>query len=391
MTNPTANPLGAGGDVTIAAQKIGAILRAEPQGQPAPDNSAPPVQEANPQANQADPRAPVKVTMLKDPTTGRFVKAEPETAEEVTPEPEVADDTATEGTETAETTEPASDTEELADSIEGLAKQLGMEPDELSDHLKATIKINGEERRANLKELIAGYQKGEDYSRKTAALAEEKRAFESERSAITEQRERIASQIQPFLQQLESMVVNDEHHLKQLLEEGDLLGYERAKVAAEQRRAAHDTAQREMQRIESERASEARQKLERDVAENEHKLGELRPEWAKDPEKGKKEIASIRQYLKDKGVPSEAADILYDATSIIIAENSMKYEQLLKEKASKLNEAKLAPKKFQRAGPAKPAVDPAKQVHRANLNRLRKTGSVKDAAAAFRSGGFLSG
>jgi hypothetical protein len=388
MSTGSANPLGAAGDLTKAATAIGAILRPEPQGQPKKETQAPAVQEANPSTDHGDTSAPVKVTMLKDPKTGRFVKAEPETEENTRDEGE--DVQSEPETQTAQPTEQ-SDSEELADTAAGLAAQLGLSEDELLDHLKLTVKVNGEEKPANLRELRNGYQMESDYRTKTAALADEKRAFESERSAITQQRDHYASQLQPFLQQLESLVADDSAHLQQLLQEGDLLGFERAKAAAEQRRVARDTAKQELSRIDEQRQSEARQKLERDVADNERKLGELRPDWAKDPEKGKKEIASIRQYLKGKGMPGEMVDTIYDANSLIIAEQSMKYEQLLAEKSSRLNEVKLAPKKFLRAGPAKPAVDPVKQVHRANLQKLRRSGNMKDAALALRSGGFLNG
>lgn len=388
MSAPTANPLGAGGDTTKAAVQIGALLRGEPKGQPAPE-AAPPVQEANPQGSQPNPAQPVEVTMLKDPATGRFVKrAEPETAEDNTPEPEAEQ---AEGEETAETTEPASDSEELADSIEGLAKQLGMEPDELSDHLKATIKINGEERRANLKELIAGYQKGEDYSRKTAEVAAQRKAVEAEAAAYQQQRDHLSSQLQPLVSQLESLVAEDDARIQAAIRDGDIIELERAKIQAEQRRASLDAAKREQGRLEDQRQSEARAKLEREVADNERLLGEKRPEWVKDPERGREAISKIRSYLKAEGVPGEVADSLYDAGSILIAEKAMKWDLLQKDKPGKLNEVKLAPKKFQRAGPAKVTEDPKKQVHRANLNRLRNSGNVKDAAKAIKSAGFLAG
>jgi hypothetical protein len=397
MTNPQANPLGAGGDITKAAVQIREVLNKQEQAPASqPVQNGAPVQEANPQRSQPNPAAPVEVTMLKDPATGRFVKrAEPETAEDNSPQPEGADAEdgapADDAGKTAETPSEPSDHEELADTTDGLAAQLGMTEDELLDHLKLKVKVNGEEKPANLRELRNGYQMESDYRLKTAALADEKRAFESERSAITQQREHVASQLQPLVQTLEGMVAEDNQRLEKLLADGDLLEYERAKFAAEQRRVTHDAAKRELQRIESDRQSEARIKLEREVAENELRLGQLRPEWAKDPEAGRKAIASVRAYLKGEGVPGEAVDSLYDAISITVAEKAMKWDQLQKEKPGKLNQVKLAPKTFQRAGPAKPAEDPKRTVHRSNLNRLRKTNNVKDAAKAIASGGFLQG
>lgn len=392
MTEGTANPLGAASDVSTAAQKIGAILRAEPTGQPRQE-SAPPVQEANPQGSQPNPAAPVEVTMLKDPVTGRFVKrAEPETAEGNTPQPEGADvdDSAPaegEGKPAGTSSEP-SDTEELADTAAGLAAQLGMSEDDLLNHLKLTVKVNGEEKPANLRELRDGFQMQSDYQRKTADLAEQRKAVERQQQEYQQQRDHLSSQLQPLVTQLETLVSEDNARLEKLLADGDILEFERAKMQAAQRAAQLETAKREQSKFEEQRQREARAKLENDVAENERILGEKRPEWLKNPDHGREAISKIRAYLKAEGVPGEVADSLYDAGSILIAEKAMKWDLLQKEKPGKLNEVKLAPKKFQRAGPAKAAEDPGKQAFRADLSRFRRSNSVKDAAAVLRSGGF---
>lgn len=61
MSNPTANPLGAGGDVTKAAVKIGEILKKqEPQGQPAEKDAtvkANPTDKAKPAETEAKAKA----------------------------------------------------------------------------------------------------------------------------------------------------------------------------------------------------------------------------------------------------------------------------------------------------------------------------------------------
>jgi hypothetical protein len=388
MTEAAANPLGAGSDVTQAAQKIGAILRAEPTGQPRQE-AAPPVQEANPQGSQPNPAAPVEVTMLKDPVTGRFVKrAEPETAEENTgPVPEGAD-VPDETGQPADTASEPSDTEELADTAAGLAAQLGMSEDDLLNHLKLTVKVNGEEKPANLRELRDGFQMQSDYQRKTADLAEQRKAVERQQQEYQQQREHLSSQLQPLVTQLETLVSEDNARLEKLLQDGDILEFERAKMQAAQRAAQLETAKREQGKFEEQRQREARTKLENDVAENERILGEKRPEWLKNPDHGREAISKIRAYLKAEGVPAEAADSLYDAVSLLTAEKAMKWDLLQKEKPGKLNEVKLAPKKFQRAGPAKAAEDPGKQAFRADLSRFRRSNSVKDAAAVLRSGGF---
>lgn len=373
MTNPTANPLGAGGDVTKAAVKIRAILdRPEPSGQPA-ENSAP--EKANTESKSRDER-------------GNFAKSEPETeTEEVT---QADSSQKQEAAAPEKKSAPSDDHEELADDVEGLAKQLGMEPGDLLEHLKAKVKVNGEERKVNLKELIAGHQMEADYRQKTAAIADERRKVTAELTAYQQQREHLSSKLDPLVQNLESVVVNDDARLQQLLNDGDILEYERHKYAADQRKAQLQTAKQEQQRIEGEKQREVRVQLEQHVAENERKLIEAKPEWGKDIEKGRKELQAIRDYLKGEGVPGDVADKLYEAVPLLMADKAMKWDFLQKNKPGKLQEVKTVPK-FQKPGVVKAAPeDPKKKVLSASLNRLRKSGDWKDAAKAIKAMGIAS-
>src|SRR5262249_18379216 len=73
------------------------------------------------------------------------------------------------------------------------------------------VKAGGEETEVTLKELIKGYQRGADYTRKTTRLAEERRGIESakadleaERTAVALDRQRYAGRLEgriPALQQ----------------------------------------------------------------------------------------------------------------------------------------------------------------------------------------------
>jgi hypothetical protein len=385
MPDVTANPIhsGAGDSEATTVSRLGNFIRQE-RGQPSqPAEKAPPVQANPTEQPQPEPRQPVRNRAGRDvdPETKRFVPKEPGTTEEVQPKPVEAKAPAAEGN--------ADDHEELADTLDGLAAQLGLEPDELANHLKATIKVNGEEKPATLKELRELAQKGDDYSRKTAKLAEERRAFDAQVQAIQQQREHIEARLNPFVQQLEQLVGNDDQRLQELLNAGDLLEYERLKWSADQRKSALRQAQQEQQRLGEEKQREARTRLEQDVAENELRLVERIPEW-KNVEVGKRGLEQVRSYLVDQGVPAENARTIYDASSIDIARKAMLWDQLQKEKPGKLQEVKTAPK-FIKPGPvsAQTREDPAKKSYRADLTRLRRSGSVNDAARALRSGGFI--
>ncbi len=53
-----------------------------------------------------------------------------------------------------------------------------------SKDLKPGVKASGEEVEVELDELIKGYQQGTDYTKKSQALAEQRKAIEAERSHL---------------------------------------------------------------------------------------------------------------------------------------------------------------------------------------------------------------
>jgi hypothetical protein len=374
MSNPEANPLGAGGDVTKAAVKIREILnRPEPKGQPAEG-------DATAKANPSDPAKPVPAAAKpKDPATGRFTKAEPDegTKVEEAKAPE-ADATATDTTD---------DSEELPELIDDLAERIGVDREQFLEHLKAKVKVNGEERTVNLKELAAGYQMQSDYQRKTAEIAEQRKAAEAERAQYQQQREHLSTQLQPLVQQLEQAVSDDTVKIKQAYDNGDYQEAARLQFIAGQRQQQLEFAKQEQQRIAGEQQRETNLALQHHVAEQERLLFEAKPAWVKDTDKAKRELNAIRDYLKGEGIPAQQADTLHEAKALLLAEKAMLWDNLQKTQkpaALKQLEQKNVPK-FLKPGPAKQAEDPQKQVLRASLNRLRKTGSVKDAAQAFKA------
>ena len=113
-------------------------------------------------------------------------EAEPET--EPTPEPEAADKTPAKAEEPdeAETpeAEPTDDKGEepldlstVPNTVEGLAEAIGLTPEEFSEHVRVTVKVNGKEHAVTLAEAVKGHQLEADYRTKTSELAETRRQF----------------------------------------------------------------------------------------------------------------------------------------------------------------------------------------------------------------------
>lgn len=388
MSDTTAaNPQGAGSDLREAATQIRGFLskQAEPQGQP--QDKGPTVQANQDGAKSED--AGEKKDQPRDPQTKRFVRTEPGAAEDNTPEADADDDLAKDDGAKADTKEAADDAEELAEDVDDFARQLGLEPENLLSHLKAKVKVNGEEKQVNLKELLSGYSMEADYRQKTAKVAEERKAFDAERQQYTQQRDHLTNTIAPLVSELEKLVSSDDERLMEILERDGVAAYEQARIQAEKRKILHANAQKEAGRLAEQQHMEARGRLEQDVLKHEQILIERKPDWAKDEAKGKRELAEIRQYLRDDGHDEQYVAGLYDARILTMADKARKWDALQKSKPEKLNELKAKPK-FLKPGPSKPAEDQKVTVHRAALQRLRKTGDWRDAAKAIKTGGFVS-
>ena len=105
----------------------------------------------------------------------------------VDPEPvEASDDDESDDTEESVSQDGDEDEAETEpedvtlETIDDVAKALGVDPNDLLANLKMRIKVNGEERLVSLKEAQTGQQLEADYRRKTTELAEQRRAVEQE-------------------------------------------------------------------------------------------------------------------------------------------------------------------------------------------------------------------
>ena len=97
------------------------------------------------------------------------------------PEPVEADEAETPEAE-PETTkeEEPPDLSTVPNTVEGLAEAIGITAQELSEHLRVTVKVDGKEQVVTLAEAVKGQQLEADYRSKTSELAETRRAFASQ-------------------------------------------------------------------------------------------------------------------------------------------------------------------------------------------------------------------
>jgi hypothetical protein len=240
------------------------------------------------------------------------------------------------------------------------------------------VKASGEEVEVELDELIKGYQQGTDYTKKSQALAEQRKAIEAERSHL----EYVKQERQAYAQKLQALdsFLTQQHQGVDLevLKETDPIGYAVAVAEQSQREKQLAVVRNEQQRIAQQQQAEQQSQLQAHLRTESEKLVSLIPELA--TPQGDAVRKQIRDYAKSVGWSDQELSSVYDSRAVMTLYKAMKYEQLQKSKPELNKKLQSAPK-MMRSGTSVPQAKSSqdKQV----MQRLRETGKVTDAARAF--------
>jgi hypothetical protein len=277
--------------------------------------------------------------------------------------------------EEAEQGQAEEQTEELQASDE---VEYSEESEEEQPKPRYKVKASGEEVEVELDELIKGYQQGADYTKKSQALAEQRKALEAERQHleyVKQERQAYAQKLQAldsFLSQQDQGVNLD------VLKETDPIGYAVAVAEQSQREKQLAVVRAEKQRLAQQQQAEHQASLQNHLRHESEKLTSLIPELA--TPQGDAVRKQIRDYAKSVGWTDQELGQLYDSRAVLTLYNGMKYAQLQKSKPQVTKKLQAAPK-MMRSGTSAPPVKSSQDKNA--MQKLRQTGKVADAARAF--------
>lgn len=242
------------------------------------------------------------------------------------------------------------------------------------------VKVDKEEIEVPLDELLKGYSRTADYTKKTQELAETRKAVEAERQRIQE-----ANQLRDVyaerLQVIEQMLTQGQSAEDlSALKETDPIGYA-VKVAEMSEREKQVAAVRaERQRIEQQQKAEQGERLKAHLAVEAEKLAAAIPELA-DKAKGEAIRAEIRNYAKGLGYTDQDLSMVYDHRVVAQWYKAMKYEQLMSGKTQATKKVSEAPKML-RPGTSTPEARGTQEVKKLR-EQVRRSGKKGDAARLF--------
>ena len=242
------------------------------------------------------------------------------------------------------------------------------------------VKAAGEEREVTLDELIKSYQLGTDYTKKSQAVAEERKVVEAERHAVQEAKA-MRDQYAQRLEIIESML-NQPQEAENLeyLKETDPIGYavKVAEMSQKEKQLLQVRAERE--RIMQQQEYDRQQQMRQTIAAESEKLVAVIPEFA-DPEKGEVVRKDIRSFGKQMGFSDEELANVFDSRAVLTLYKAMQYDKLQLSKPAVNKRVQEAPKAI-KPGTAKPRDSNSEELKKLKA-RAKTSGRVSDAASVF--------
>ena len=251
------------------------------------------------------------------------------------------------------------------------------EVEELEEQPVYKVTIDGDEIEVTQDELLNGYSRQQDYTRKTQELANQRKLIEQQAQQIT-QMDAIYAELLPKMKaQLESSL-GDEPDWDSLHED-DPIAFVRERQLWDDKRRQLESASAEQQRLQQETYVQQQQQLAAIVEDSQQKLLEIIPEWKK-PEVANQEKAEIQNYaINELGYTPEEISQVYDYRALLGLRNAWLNSKTVE--ATKKRPTQKAPARVARPGSStrKKSIAPAKRAKQV----LAKTGKVQDAAKVF--------
>ena len=308
------------------------------------------MEETNPQGSQTDVNgAAAKIFGMLDP--------QPEGQAEV---------------EAAEVEEVEAQAEEEAEAVE--------QEEEVQETPRYRVKVDNEELEVDLDELIKGYSRTSDYTKKTQTLAEQRKQVEAERAKI-EEAAKLRETYSQRLQVIEQMLSQQPEEDLSALKDSDPVGYA-IKVAEKMEREKQLSAVRaEREAVQAKQIAEHQERLKAHLAQEGERLKAAIPDLA-DEVKGELIRKEIRDYAKSNGWTDQELSQVYDHRAVIALYRAMQFEKLQKSKPAVQKKVNEAPKAL-RPGVAGQRIDKDSEQAKKLAKQLKQTGRTRDAAKIF--------
>tara|TARA_R100001443_G_C3346060_1_gene175652 strand:+ start:329 stop:1378 length:1050 start_codon:yes stop_codon:yes gene_type:complete len=296
---------------------------------------------------------------------------QPEEQEEQT---EVEESTPAQAEQSAESVEQeAANPDGLtADDIVGDTQE-----EQVSEPQTYTVKVDGVDVQVTQDELLAGYSRTADYTRKSQVLAEQRKKADDELAATQQERQRYVSQLEQLNiesdKQLDQFKKTDWTKLKSEDINEYMLKRDQYRELQENKRALEEEKNSVLQK----QQQEAQMRWTQELTKQQDIMAKKLPEWS-DPAKGPKLKQDIKSYALSKGFTDQEVNAMIDARAVEILNYARMYESLLAAKIAN-KKSKVVPKVTAPGTPTTKAEINSEKVKQQRA-RLKRSGKAADAA-----------
>ena len=254
--------------------------------------------------------------------------------------------------------------------------------EQVSEPRTYTVKIDGKDTEVTEDELLSGYSRQADYTRKSQVLAEQRKKMDEELAATQQERQQYQSQLEQFKIQADSKLEEFKSVDWTKLKEEDPMEYALKRDQYRELQENKRLVAEEQQNLAQKQQAEMQTKWNEELARQQEVMAQRLPEW-NDPEKGPKLKQNIKSFALKKGFTEQEVDSLIDARSVDVLHKAMMYETLLEAKISQ-KKAKVVPKVQKPGAPSTKSEVNSEKVKQTRA-RLKRSGRVDDAALAIKS------
>lgn len=284
--------------------------------------------------------------------------------------------------ETQSEQSPATETEQTPaapEASESEPEESTEQADETAPPRTFKVKIDGQEHEVTEDDLIKGYSRTEDYTRKTQQLALERKTFQEQ--DVAQVRTQINEYWQ-YLAELKTALTNlrpTEPNWVELRAKvsPDVFAAELLNWQQTQKRL--ETIDAEQSRVKEAQAADAAQGFRQYLQREQAKLADVIPEF-KDPEKGKVLKASLNEFAKTRGFTDDELASVADHRMIVLLHDAYQH-QTAKAKAPAIQNK--IDRLIENTAPGPKNTAPRKSELDVAKTRLKTSHSVEDGGAAI--------
>jgi len=294
----------------------------------------------------------------------------------------------TQGTASEESTKEVSDSEtNIEDAFEDdeLINQIEDEqPSDTNQELYRVV-VDGQEQEVTLDELMKGYSRQSDYTRKTEKLSQDRKSVEELKNQYTRQNEEAKikrDQYEKQLQVLSEQLRSSEQKVDlDRLYEDDPAEYVRVKAEQDRRKELLEKSNQERERILAEKQEEQGKQYNSYLEQQRQLLAQKLPIYA-DKEKGADFVKNLTNYAKEIGYTDQEINMLVDHRSVIMLANAYRYDKLKKANLKNKKVTKVSRVVSSSSPKIQDDSDVAKRM-KSKKATLKRTGKVNDAVSVL--------